>query len=68
MKKIQIPRRPYRAAARQKIIRITSEAADALYEVTMETTLLMRQVASIIILEAINNGLIEFVNQGPVEK
>lgn len=62
VEKIRIPRKPYQPTNRQGLIRITPEAADALDEVTRETTLSTRQVASIIILEAIRNGLIEFTD------
>lgn len=62
MNRIQIPRKPYQPTNKQGLIRLTPEAADALDEITRETTLSTRQVASIIILEAIRNDLIELID------
>jgi hypothetical protein len=67
MNRIQIPRKPYRPVNKQGLIRLTPEAAEALDEVTRETTLSARQVASIIIMEAIKNGLIEYVDSAEPE-
>ena len=62
MKKIQIPRKPPRKPVnRQGIIRITSEAADALDEAARETALSVKQVASLIIINVVKNGLIEYI-------
>lgn len=67
MNRIQIPRKPYRPVNKQGLIRLAPEAAEALDEVTRETTLSARQVASIIIMEAIKNGLIEYVDSAEPE-
>lgn len=68
MNRIQIPRKPYQPTNKQGLIRLTPEAAEALDEITRETTLSTRQVASIIILEAIRNDLIELVDSDETYK
>lgn len=44
----------------QNVIKITPEAYEALVEVVNESSLSIRQVASIIILQAVENNLIVF--------
>lgn len=65
MKKIQIPRKPWSSVNKQGIIRLTPEAIDALDEATRETSLSTRQVASLIIVNAVKNGLIEYIDNDP---
>ena len=50
---------------KQGIIRLTPEAIDALDEATRETSLSTRQVASLIIVNAVKNGLIEYIDNDP---
>lgn len=56
-KKIHIPAKRI-SGNEQCVIKITREAMDALVEVTNETNLSMRAVASSIILQAVNKELI----------
>ena len=65
MKKIQIPRKPWNSVNKQGIIRLTPEAIYALDEATIETALSTRQVASLIIINAVKNGLIEYIDNDP---
>ena len=57
--KIVIPART-RQVNEQGVIKLTPEALNALTEVVNETNLSIRQVASMIILQAIEKDLIEF--------
>lgn len=57
--KIVIPARKQQANE-QGVIKLTPEALNALTEVVNETNLSIRQVASMIILQAIEKDLIEF--------
>ena len=65
MKKIQIPRKPWIPINKQGVIRLTPEAIDALDEATRETSLSTRQVASLIIINAVKNNLIEYIDNDP---
>ena len=57
--KIHIPARRV-SANMQGVIKITPEAHEALIEVMNETGMSARQAASIIITQAVNNGLIVY--------
>lgn len=57
--RIEIPRRAASSANKQ-IIRITPEAAEALDEVTRETSFARGKVASMIIIQAVKNELIDY--------
>ena len=57
--KIHIPARRVNSNP-QGVIKITPEAFEALAEVMNETGMSARQAASIIITEAVNNGLIVY--------
>lgn len=58
-RKIHLPARRVTGNA-QGCIKLTREAMEALAEVANETNLSMRMVASEIILQAVNNGMISF--------
>lgn len=64
-KRIQIPRKTLQSINQQCTIRLTPEAAEALNEVARETTLSIRKIASIIIIQAVKNELIDYTD--PVE-
>ena len=57
--KIHIPAKKV-VANSQNVIKITPEAYEALAEVVNESCLSLRQVASLIILQAVKNNLIVF--------
>ena len=57
--KIHIPAKKAKPN-QQGVIKITPEAFSALVEVVNETGMSIREVASIIITQAVNNGLIEY--------
>lgn len=59
MDKIKIPRRNSFDCT-SGTVRLTKEATAALNEVTMETSLSTGKVASLIILQAVRNNLIDF--------
>lgn len=61
-KKIHIPAKKV-VPNGQNVIKITPEAYEALAEVVNESSLSIRQVASIIIIEAVRNNLIEYVRE-----
>lgn len=58
--KIVIPAKKIESSNSQGVIKITPEAMDALIDVVNETGLSMRSVASLIIIQAVNNDLIEY--------
>ena len=60
--KIVIPARKQQVNE-QGVIKLTPEALNALTEVVNETNLSIRQVASMIILQAIEKDLIEFKSE-----
>ena len=58
-KKITIPRHDP-SINKSGVIRITPEAVDALLEVSKHTNMGIRQIASHIIVQAVNNNMIEY--------
>ena len=57
--KIHIPAKNAKSNP-QGVIKITQEAFDMLVEVVNETRMSVKEVASTIIIQAVNNGLIEY--------
>lgn len=59
-KKIIIPSKKFKPNNSQGCIKVTEEAMDVLVEVVNETGLSVKEVASLIIVQAVNKNLIEY--------
>lgn len=68
MKRIQIPRRSYSEINNQGAIKLTPEAVTALMEVSRETSLSIRNIASMIIVQAVENDLIDYTSTAAEEE